>query len=243
MCKLYKTWKHAKGVFVKPSLHVYFGRWIKDPNLPCWRNGPIIFLCGKHKLSDYAYRVCNSVLYCEGLTKDGIKSYRWSTCHKLPGKLKREQFVWRKPIREKLKKWHLGWIPPVIYLPIWLRFHIVNLDVVWKTKFDEIRYEYPPQFSIIAFGLSLTFTLHYPTPHDRFANDDHYWESLLNYVYGDNPTVANAVRKTGVWCTLNDDDSKTYYAALRPEFLEHIWLFEYYHTLRSMATKYKEGIL
>lgn len=249
LIKLYNSWKRAKGVFVRPRLHIYFGKWRSDPSLPMWRRGPLIYLFRRKNLYKYTYYLKDSVMIYTGTKTFKLgdkeyesKCYNWAARHKLPGKLKRDTLMWKSDIRKKLKKWHLSWLPPVINLPLWMQFHIVNLDVMWKTKFDEIRYEYPPQFSIIAFGLSLTFTLHCPTK-DKYANDDHYWESLLNYIFDKEPSIGKAVETAGVWSILNDDGTRTDYAALRPEFLEPYWHFEYRHAIRTLEAQTKHKIL
>ena len=166
--KLYNTWEKVKDTFVKPSLKVYFGKWRNDPNLPVWRTGPAIYVCGRKNLHKLAYNAQRGVLITTGTMKLKLGKEEIDTKvkeyinHTLPKGIKPGEYVWNRDIRKKLKKWHLGWIKPIIYLPRFFRFHIINSDVYWKTKWDEIRYEFPPQLSFIGFGLSLTFTLHCP---------------------------------------------------------------------------------
>ena len=166
---MFKTLWKARKVFKMPKLHVKFGKWVNDPCLPVWRKGNTIFLA-KYKNRQYFY---NKVAFCHIKNKEGKHIL---ITHKV-----NRNWYWRQPIRRKLKKLHLSWIPPQINLPIWLSFHIFNLDVTWKYKWDETRYEYPPQFTIVFFGLSLSFWLQWPT--SDFQYPDFYWESLLEYVY------------------------------------------------------------
>lgn len=77
------------------------------------------------------------------------------------------------PILSKLFK-------PIYQLPIWLSFYIFNLDVQWKTKWDEYRFERPPQFTIVLFGYCLTIWLQNPT--GKVEYDDDYWEAILYYI-------------------------------------------------------------
>lgn len=102
------------------------------------------------------------------------------------------------PIISKLFK-------PYYQLPKWCAFYIFNHDVIWKMKYDEARYEYPPQFTIVFFGWSLNFWLINPTG-DVMYNDD-YWETMLDYIdikknpisyYGEHrelPTISKGFRK------------------------------------------------
>lgn len=248
--KLYNTWEKAKDIFVKPSLKVYFGKWRNDPNLPVWRRGPIIYICGRKNLFKYTHEVKDTVLIYTGTKKfkygdKEIESKCYSNVpkHKLPKKLKCGETVWNSVIRRKLKKWHLNWIPPMICLPTWLRFHIINLDLGWKTKYDDCRYEFPPQFSIIAFSLSLTFTLHSPLQND-FCCDDHYWECILNYLYRNKlDSLKEVIEDTGIWNSWGKDKNSVSYFAVRPEYITKEYLKEYYKATEEIKKKIKKVIL
>lgn len=246
--KLYNTWEKAKDYFIRPSLRVYFGPWRKDPSLPIWRRGPAIYIPRRKGLYNRAYPVKDSVMI-----KTGVKTweyngetlsyncYDWAPSHKLPGNLKAGDYVWKRSIRKKLKKWHLSWIKPVIHLPVWMRFTIFNHDVLYKWKYDSIRYEYPPQFTIVAFGLSLSFTLHSPVQ-NALACDDHYWESLLNHVYDNNSgTLKETILNAGIWSRYKDD-KKIDYFALRPSYLKTNRLAEYYATISSIKSQKNQAI-
>ena len=228
MFKMYKPWGKVKDIFVKPSLKVYFGSWKKDPNLPAWRSGPIIYLCGRKNFYKKTHTVKDSVQICTGTKsiKWGAENYETKVyapapAHRLPGKLKYYDSVWNSDIRRKLRKKHLSWIPPIIRLPYWMTIKAFDWDVMWKTKYGEVRYEYPPQLSIIFFGLSLTFTLHCPLD-DKY--DDDYWESILIFLYGSNHTIEDAIKEAGEVTILKDN---TKYKVLSKEFLLPKWHDEY----------------
>ena len=190
--KLYKTFNQAKDFFAKPTIHFSFGRWVNNHLLPVWRRGPIIRL-GKsiYAQNTNCYEVKNRVMICNGYTtwKDSsgkehkTECYDWATDHNLPGGLNPGDIVWNRDIRKKLKKWHLSWIKPRYELPIWLSFHVFNHDVGWKTKWDETRYEWPPQFTIIFFGFAFSVWLTGPKCEEEYFNDDKYWEGVIDYGY------------------------------------------------------------
>ena len=126
-----------------------------------------------------------------------------------------------------------------------MKFHIVNLDLGWKTKWDDYRYEFPPQFTIIAFGLSLSLTLHCPVKNE-FACDDHYWEAILNHLYANKSgRLKETIESTGIWSTwkFKDGDNRTDYFAVRPEYIAPQHLEEYYAAISEIKAHKEKVIL
>lgn len=177
---LYKTYNKVKHKFKKPKLYWKFGLWKHDHCLPVWRRGPQIRL-GRYR--EHWYQPQNTIHYKSGVSywtnsrgeKCEIPCYSMST-HKLPC-----YYAWNRPVRKKLKKLGLAWIPPVIQLPLWCSYYVFNRDVMWKTKFENYRFEFPPQFTIVFFGLALSFWLKPPFM-DNICDEDDYWESILWYL-------------------------------------------------------------
>lgn len=101
---------------------------------------------------------------------------------------------------------------PLYFLPIWCSFYFFNHDVFFKTKYDEVRFEFPPQLSIVFFGWSLNFWLTNPTRNPRY--DDDYWESILTYL--DNQDLDETRKELGAW-TLEDGTEEE---VLHKEFLK-----------------------
>lgn len=89
--------------------------------------------------------------------------------------------VWTREFRKKLRKRGLSWLPTQIHLPLWLSFYLYNEDLCWKTKYSDYRYEFPPQFTIVLFGISLSVWLVNPFEND--GDDMDYWESILWYIH------------------------------------------------------------
>ncbi len=204
------TYKKIKGVWKKPKLRVYFGSWLHDPNLPVWRNNSIRIA----KYGNY-YQIRKSVeledkskAHYDEKFKCTVRSYYHSTHN-----LIKADYAWKRPIRKKLRKLGLGWIPPIIDLPWWLCIRVFNWDVMWKTKFDDVRYEYPPQFTIVFLGLALTLTLHEPTG-GYYTCDDQYWEGILDWLYTYDKDMYKTVYYGGIWNCGN-----TSYFSVRPEHL------------------------
>ena len=221
------TYRKIKGVWKKPKLRVYFGSWLHDPNLPVYRGGSIRLA----KYGDY-YLIRNSVLLEDKskttYDKEGrpIKYMYHSTHNRI-----KADYAWKRSIRKKLRKWGLGWIPPIIYTPWWLQFHIYNFDLMWKTKYDDVRYEFPPQFTIVFFGLSLSLTLHEPTG-GYYTSDDQYWEGILNWFYKYGKNMYKTVKFGGIWNCENES-----FFSVRPE---HLVRLEDYQEYCMAVTDYKK---
>ena len=231
MFKIFDTWKKVKDIFVKPVTKVYFGKWSRDPSLPVWRHGPKIYFT-KTDYHIVTNRVCIK-------TNTGYEVSE----HKLPGKLRAGDIVFNSNIRRKLRKWYLSWFPPCITLPIWLSFHIFNHDVMWKWKWDEIRFEYPPQFTIVAFGISLTISLHCPK-RDKYAYDDNYWEAILNHIHlNKSGNLEETVKLSNIWFCWDKDGNKTSYFSVRPEFITQKHIEEYYMAISEIKAERGEKIL
>ena len=183
--KLWETYDKVSEVFTKPQLHFKMGKWRNDACLPVWRHGPIISF-GKYS-DKYIPNGYNCIKVGVTTMSDGKEAAKYeSISHKLP--VKNGEYVWKRHIRKKLRKYHLGWFPTSITLPICFAFHIFNWDVMWKTKWDDIRYEYPPQFTIVLFGISFSWWLSAPnasTDWNGQPDNDSYWETILEYVYGE----------------------------------------------------------
>lgn len=213
MLKMLTLYNQVKEVFVKPKIKFWCGLWKNDPGLPVWRNGPTItfykpyqYSWGKvsnkkHKV--YSVRDSVNIKYkteektnLSGKTYT-IDSYKQS-CHLLPKGIKVGEIVWTSPIRRKLRKWHLDWIPPYIELPRIFSFHIFNWEVFWKTKYDDYRYEFPGQFTIVLFGISFSWYTQAPIYSNSRLDEDDYWESILNYIE-EKGNLVEVNRIMGMW--------------------------------------------
>lgn len=170
MIHLYDTWNKVKktGKFKKPRLHFKCGLWKNDPCLPVWRRGPSFFICSPFRHPDKVYQLRSDNLL------EINHHYVWSR-HKLPGGLRCYDYYWTSKVRKGLRKYHLPIIKPLVQLPLWLAFYCYNYDVVWKSKWDDVRYEYPPQFTLVFFGISFSWWLSAP---EGEANYD-YWEKVI----------------------------------------------------------------
>lgn len=189
--KLYDTYNQAKELYAKPRLKWRFCKWKHSPCLPVWRRGNHINI----------YRRYDELKEIRGRF---ISTYEWSDVGKE-----------RHPILSKIFK------KPFYTLPIWLSFFIFNFDLVWKTKWDEYRFEFPPQLSIVFFGWSLNFWLvppecKYPDYiNNAFTTADDYWESMLWYIDYKHKFPERNRKLSGQW---RGDDGR--YDKVRKEFFK-----------------------
>lgn len=193
-----KEYRKVKDVFVKPKIRFYFTRnkhkpWIWLTKKFGWNS--------KYK----CYYPKDEVLVFDGYAEEfrGIPVKKYSSSkHKLPKGVSIYEPVWNRNIR---KKWW-SFIPPVIKLPSWMNFKFTDRDIIWKTKWDEYRYEFPAILSITLFGFEFGIT--------SFDNDD-YWESLLTWYNCKNVEELDGIM--GKWHLLNSD---TYENRVKPEFFK-----------------------
>ena len=172
--RLYNTYNLAKEMYAKPRLKWCFCKWRNSPLLPVWRRGNTIRL----------YKRYNEIKEI----KDRFRfRYEWSDIGKKA-----------HPILSKIFK------KPIYNLPIWLSFYIFNHDLVWKTKYDDYRFEFPPQLCMVIFGWSLNIWLKapkcsYPEDVKAFTTDDDYWESMLWYIEYKNRFPERNRKLSGKW--------------------------------------------
>lgn len=147
--KLYQDYLPVKDVFEEPHLRCQIGRWRRDNCLPVWRRGRII----------RTFTNWNNVrqVFVEVPKKKWASRWDWKWTR---------EFKRKHPIRSLLK--------PFYTLPIWLAFFKFNHGMFWKTKWEDYRYEFSPQFTLVFFGLSISFWLW------QEGHDD-YWEAILYY--------------------------------------------------------------
>lgn len=115
---------------------------------------------------------------------------------------------------------------------------------MYKTKWTpyDFRYEFPPQFSIVAFGLC--FVVLKGWPDNVFESSDHYWECVLSYLYGENPgSIYETIKATGKWitwlnCTTDSKDKKSSYFTLQKSYLKP----EYWEEYDKAVIEYEEYI-
>lgn len=217
--KMYDTYNQVKYVFKRPKLYWKFGLWKKDPCLPVWRRGPIIKLF-KYNYSDVKWDV---------IGKSKPKKYKiggewvWTSPIDIKDYVWTDSYKKSHPVLSKLFK-------PNYHLPIWMSFYIFNHDLIWKTKWGDYRYEFAPQFTIVVFGISLSFWLKHPL--GKKYHDDMYWEAVLWYIEKKN--IKDAFNECSVW---ENFETKELSFPLCPEILNS----PYDNMAKIMIDNYKKN--
>ena len=164
--KLYDTWKQVKGVFKKPRLIFRYGNWYQSVGLPVWRRGRTI------KLTKYLGRDCKQIQVKKWRPPVKVANFD------LPGGYV-DTWVWDWKDSYKEKHPFISkHFKPVYDLPKWWTFYMFNHDLWWKTKWDDYRFEFAPQFTIVFLYWHISFFL---APPEGCRVDD-YWESILWYI-------------------------------------------------------------
>ena len=143
--------------------------------------------------------------------------------------------TWRKAKQVFVKPSLRVYFGPKIKCPYLLGPHfIANYDVMWKTKYGEVRYEDPPVFGITFFKWCLVFSLHCPVK-NAYTCDDHYWESILVHVYDNKSgTLKETIKRMGIWSRFTQDYNRQSYFAVRPEYIRPELLKEYYDAVTEI---------
>lgn len=203
--KLFREYNKVKEYFIKPKINFFIGKWRNDPCLPVWRRGSVITL-GKRK-HHQSFRSQVSIKIKNAPWTDGTGQVHKYDCyktiaHKMPKYVDRWNYAFIRPIRKKLKRFGLGFLHPHYFLPMWTAFHIFDNNIMWKTKWtaDDIRFEFPPSFTIVFFGLSFSIWLSAPEPKDIIGGEG-YWLGILgmNYSNISDDKMYNAIVTAGKW--------------------------------------------
>ena len=116
---LSKIYNQAKDVFVKPKLRFRMCLCKNAYFLPFNIYAPVIWLT-----KDISYYLgSNKKCYrTQNILVKGIDNKYFLTNHKFSS-----EFVWRRDIRKKLKKYHLSWIKPCYTLPFFFKLTTYTL--------------------------------------------------------------------------------------------------------------------
>ena len=103
----------------------------------------------------------------------------------------------------------------------WFGFNSCTLG--WKTKYDEVRYEYPPCYSFVIFGKQLHITV-LPKVSNTLAFES-YWEAWITYDTKTDSTKSEKERLEQLFkiynCTwISGDKSKNYYEEILKNYEE-----------------------
>jgi hypothetical protein len=111
-------------------------------------------------------------------------------------------------------------------------FNIQFVSLGWKTKWDDVRFEWNPLLSIVLFGkqLIIHFIPKFTLGKDRMVRCDSYWEAWVTYRYRTNKKLSTKERLFELFkqysCTWESHEKgnepiKTdyYYQILKPKYL------------------------
>lgn len=133
-------------------------------------------------------------------------------------------------LRFNLRKLN-GFKDIVITLPKWMTFRIINNDFQSKWKYDEARFERGGYFSIVLFGIALTFYLEVPLDDEGKYHEDEYYEFVMEYLGGRNSgNVKQCIKNMGIITQHSVEYGERKYPAMRKE-----WFLPLYHRVYDVA--------
>ena len=166
-----KIFRETKDVFVKPIKKYYFGRLM---------HGTPYFYPINFKKNIISIRKL------EPKTKDELD--------KIPKHLKKYYgYEYKLPMVRRTKYWIVKLLNKAYYIEIGypIKIHFTNLG--WKTKWDDVRFEWCPQFSIFFFKWQFCIWCCSPD-----GNNDKYYEMMLHYLYKSDKNIKKA-KETWRW--------------------------------------------
>lgn len=230
-----KEYKKVKKIFRRPQVHIYFGFW----QMPSWvikiKQWMIKNADNKHTFKFRVVKFINDIFGRD--SNPCLPVWRRGNSIKLFSKYQTYSFdqnnrslVWEQEFKDKLNKWHLSWLKPYYELPLWLSVYFFKFDMCWKWKYNDVRYEFPPQITLVLFNIS--FSIWWNKPKNSGGYDDHYWESILNYTYkyldtlkGKSVDIMSQLiglsDYCGCWTSFGKDDKVEYIWTLQPSYLKN----------------------
>lgn len=132
------------------------------------------------------------------------------------------------------RKWVRMKEKPGYRKPVYLKYFGFDWNwLMWKTKYDDIRFEYAPSFSFVILGKQLWLQLlpKFASKHTNYAAVDCFWEAFLYYDTRTDKSKSKEDRLIEVfeqysctWTTHPPGQMKIsndyYYDILKPEYLD-----------------------
>lgn len=140
----------------------------------------------------------------------------------------------------KMRKW-FPWFPTkaiLIKLPNILTFRIINRDFASKWKYDNPCFETRGYFSIVFFGIALTFYLEIPLDNEDKYHEDEYYEFMMEYLNGvDAGDLKECIKQMGTITQHTKQYGKRKYPGFRKEWLKPEWYPTFVIAQREMEIK------
>lgn len=139
------------------------------------------------------------------------------------------------------------WIPffPIkaikIQLPNWMTFRIINRDFMSKWKYDNPCFEQRGYFSIVFFGIALTFYLEIPLDNEDKYHEDEYYEFMMEYLNGvDAGDLKECIKQMGTITQHTKQYGKRKYPGFRKKWLKPEWYSTFDIAMREMVIQNSE---
>ena len=226
-------YKKVKDIFKKPTIKVYFGFWSTPKFIIRLGN---YLVNNQDKNDTFKYKIFDWIHTKLSCSDPGLPVWRHGNTFNIFKKhqtydYNKREYVWNQDFENKLEKIHLSWLKPSYELPNCLSFYFFKWDMCWKWKYDEVRYEFPPQITLVLFNVSISLYWRAPKTEDGKIDDLMYWESILNYTHKYKETlrgknvdelsqILGLSDYCGYWSSFNKEtDTYDYIWTLQPTYL------------------------
>ena len=123
-------------------------------------------------------------------------------------------------------------------LPNVLTFRVLNRDFASKWKYDNPCFESRGYFSIVFFGIALTFYLEIPLDSENKYHEDEYYEFMMEYLNGvDAGDLKECIKQMGTITQHTKEYGERKYPGFRKEWLKPEWYPTFDIAQREMEIK------
>lgn len=192
--KLYYEYNQVSDIFKEPFIKCFIGKWRSCPGLPVYRGAKTLWLANHRKQ------------YIRLLDNESTSQWMYHNDS--------DKRIWWVPVwTESYKKKHpyfTKFFKPTYKLPYWTSCGFWSNKLMWKWKYDDVRFEFNPQMTLVLFGYCVSIWLKAP-----YEYDYDYWESILTYLYKCDKDLEKTKKDMGGW-----ERDKEYTPACNSKFLK-----------------------
>lgn len=141
-----------------------------------------------------------------------------------------EEVEYEPNFLNKMRKWFPKFPSKIIRfrLPNFFTFRVINRDFASKWKYDNPCFEQKGYFSIVMFGIALTFYLEVPLDNEDKYYEDEYYEFIMEYLNGiDAGDLKESIKQMGTVTQHTKKWGERKYPAFRKEWLRPEWYKTY----------------
>lgn len=153
------------------------------------------------------------------------------------------EYEYNSEFLTKVRKWIPNFPTKAInvILPDWMTFRVMNNDFGRKWKYDNPCFEQKGYFSIVFFGIALTFYLEIPVDNEDKYHEDEYYEFIMEYLNGvDAGDLKECIKQMGTITQHTKKYGERKYHGFWKEWLKPEWHKTYDIAVHEMELRNSE---